>query len=260
MEVVETKGRLMDASLTIAVCFGLLAVAHSALGEVGIVRPLLAAEWTVDMPRWAIERIVRFAWHLTSITWVAVALIVLDVELMPVIGVMSLASAVVIFVMLRGHLAWPIFLVAGLAAFYEFGSLTDGVLKAGAVLTVAVLIAAAGLHVYWACGGTWMLDRAVPSTSESNFTPGPALTLAVAGALTVFAGLVAGVAFGFGPSMLAWPTMAGVGVLTIRAVGDGKVAGFTKEDHESDFGRADDRYFTPIVVMLALGASGALLV
>ena len=249
----------MDASITIAACFALLAAAHSGLGEAAIIRPLLAADWTIDTPRWAVERIMRFAWHLTSIGWLALAAIVLDIATMAVIGLTSLASAAVIFVMLRGHLAWPIFLVAALAALYDQGWLSHTALRVGSVLTVAVLLAAAGLHVYWAAGGRWMLDRAFPTTS-SDFGPGPLLTLAVAGALAAFATVVASVAFGVGPDQLAWATALGAAVLALRAVGDGKVVGFTKRDHESVFGRADDRYFTPIVVFLAVGSVGSLLV
>jgi len=46
----------------------------------------------------------------------------------------------------------------------------------------------------------------------------------------------------------------------LRAIGDTRVAGSTKTVRNTDFARADDRYFTPIVVFLALGASGALVV
>jgi len=81
----------------------------------------------------------------------------------------------------------------------------------------------------------------------------------VAGTLGVFAALVLLAGFGASPGPIRWLVGIGIGVLTIRAVGDNKVAGFTKQDHESLFGKADDQYFTPIVVFLALGATAALL-
>ena len=250
---------MTTAQLLTAGCFALLGVVHSGLGEVGIVRPLLAAEWTIEKPRWATEKILRFAWHLTSVVWFAIAALVLGAGLFPTIGLASLISAALVFWMLRGHLAWPLFLIAGLAAFHEADMLNDRLLQVGAGWTVAALAAAAALHVYWAAGGTWMLDRALPEVEGSSFSPGPVLTLLVAAALAVFAALVGLVAFVDVPQVFRWLTIAGTAVLAIRAIGDGKVAGFTKADHETTFGRADDQYFTPLITFLALGATAALL-
>lgn len=252
---------MTTSQLIIAGCLFLLAFAHSALGETDILRPLFAADWTMDKtPRWATEKILRFAWHLTSVSWIAVGLIVLDVPPLPTVAVMSLVSAAMIFVMLRGHLAWPIFLLAGLAALRADGMLEGFVLQGAGLLTSAMLLVVAAVHVYWAVGGKWMLDRAVPPTTpERQFSPGPLLTLAVAAALAVFSALIALVAFKSGPEQLRWLVIAGIAVLTIRAVGDTKVAGFTKTVRDTDFAAADDRWFTPLIVFLALGATAALL-
>lgn len=247
--------------LIIAGCLLVLAAAHSALGETDILRPLFAADWTMEKtPRWATEKILRFAWHLTSVSWVAIALAVLDVPLLPTVAVMCLVSAAMIFVMLRGHLAWPLFLIAGVSALYSDGRLDGAALQVAALLTAGALLAVAAVHVYWAGGGTWMLDRALPPTAtESSFRPGPILTLAVAVALTVFAALVGLVAFNSGPEQLRWLVIAGIVVFSIRAIGDTKVAGFTKTVRDTSFAIADDRWFTPLIVFLALGATAALL-
>ncbi len=130
----------------------------------------------------------------------------------------------------------------------------------GAMASALALVAAAGVHAYWAAGGKWMLDRALPSGSASAFEPGPGLTLLVAGALAVFAALVVVVASGSGPGVVRWFVGIGIGVLSLRAVGDMKVAGFTKTVRDTPFAQADDRWFTPLVVFLALGATGALLI
>ncbi len=246
--------------LIIAGCLLVLAAAHSALGETDILRPLFAAEWTMTKtPRWATERILRFAWHLTSVSWIAMALAVLNVRLLISIAAMSLVSAAIIFVMLRGHLAWPLFLLAGVAALHADGQLDGPLLQTAGVLTSLVLLAAAGVHVYWASGGAWMFDRALPTTPEANFTPGPFLTLLVAGALAAFAAMVGFVTFDAGPDQLRWLVTAGVAVFSLRAIGDTKVAGFTKAVRHTAFAIADDRWFTPLVVFLALGATSALL-
>jgi Protein of unknown function (DUF3995) len=245
---------------TAAACLVLLGVTHSYLGETDILRPLFRAEWTTMMPRWALERILRFAWHLTSIAWLAMAAILLGVGAVLAIGLMSMVSAALIFVALRGHFAWPLFLLAGLVAFYADGRLDTPALAAGALATTTTLFAASALHVWWAMGGSWMLDKALPSTSDGRWPrPGRWETLAVAIALVAFGALVALAALGEGPGVVRWLVAAGVVVLTLRAVGDTKVAGFTKTVRDTDFAKADDKYFTPLVVFLALGASGALL-
>jgi len=249
------------ASWVSAACLVVLGIAHTVLGETGILRPLFAAAWNVDTPRWAMERILRFAWHVTSIAWFAMAAIIVGAATLPVVGVMSIASALMIFVMLRGHLAWPLFLLGGLAAFQAEGWLGAPLLITAASLTVAALIAAAAVHIYWAFGGTWGLAAALPELpgTSKQFRPGPVATLAVAGALLTFAGLVIAVVTGSDPSWMRWLVGAGIAVLTIRAIGDGKVAGFTKEIRDTDFGKADDRVFTPLCVFLSLGAAAALL-
>jgi hypothetical protein len=250
----------MHAELITAACLVTLGVAHSVLGEIEILRPLFTADWSIGVPRWASDRILRFAWHLTSIAWLALAAIVVGGEPLTFVAIMSLWSAAVIFVMLRGHLAWPLFLLAGLAALRADGLLGPSWLRAGAITTSVALVAAAGLHVYWAFGGRWLLDRAVPVSSSSNpgFSPGPGLTLMVAVALLGFATLIASVALGRGPDAARSLVGVGIGVLVLRAIGDTKVAGFTKSVRNTAFAEADDRWFTPLVVFLALGAAGAL--
>ena len=257
----ETEQVMFIAELLTAGAFLTLAAAHSALGESDILKPLFAAEWSVTTtPRWAMQKILRFAWHLTSVTWVALALIAVDVPALPVIGVTMLVSAAIIFVMLRGHLAWPIFLVGGLAAFHAHTPLPGPLLQAGAAFAVIALAAAAILHVWWAFGGAWGLDAALPRDpdSTSEFSPGPALTLLVALLLVVGAGIVGWVMVG-APTIVRWMAIAAAAVFAIRAIGDTKVAGFTKTMRGTTFSQADDRFFTPLCVFLALGTTGALL-
>lgn len=239
----------------------LLAVAHSTLGESSILRPLFKQEWNIDEPRWAVERILRFAWHLTSVAWLALAAVLLGVSVLPVVAVFCAVSAAVVFVMLRGHLAWPLFLLAALGALHADGRLANSVLVVGAVVAAAMLVLAAFVHVYWALGGQWMSDVAVPSdrSGQQAFQPGRTMTLGVAAALVVFAGLVLAAAGDAGPPLIRTLVWIGVGVFTLRAIGDTKTAGFTKSNHSSAFARADDRWFTPIIVFVALGATAAVL-
>ncbi|MEM7093607.1 MAG: DUF3995 domain-containing protein [Actinomycetota bacterium] len=241
----------------------LLAAAHSALGETDVLRPLFAAEWAQPQPRWAHERILRFAWHLTSIAWLGLAAIVLEVDPLLVIAVVALMSGAVIFFALRGHLAWPIFLLAGLAALHAHTPLPDAVLVGGAIATVAALASAAALHLWWAAGGRWGIEAALPTDPEleadEQFRPGALLTLSVAILLAAGALIVAAVVNG-GGSIWRLPAIVMGVAFALRAVGDTRIAGFTKTVRDTDFARNDDRLFTPLCVALALGTWGALLV
>ena len=250
----------MDPELIVVACLVVLAIAHSVLGEARILGPLFTSSWSIPLARPAAERILRFAWHLTSIAWLALAAIVAGGGPLPIVALMSLWSAAVVFVMLRGHLAWPLFLLAGLAALRADGLLGPSWLRAGAIAAAVTLAAAAGLHLHWAVGGRWLADRAVPTTPGSGpaFNPGVGLTLAVAAALAAFAGLIGAVTAGWGPGSLRLLVALGTGALVLRAVGDTRAVGFTKSVRNTDFARADDRWFTPLVVFLALGAAGAL--
>ena len=79
-----------------------------------------------------------------------------------------------------------------------------------------------------------MADSSISSSGDKTLSPGPGLTLAVAA------------------------ESAGVSaVVALRAAGETKLVGFTKTARDTGFARADDRYFTPLVVLLALGATGS---
>jgi hypothetical protein len=251
----------MTAPETITVCCLIgLAAAHSVLGESELLVPLFRADWNIGAPRRPIDTLLRFAWHITSLAWLTIAAIIAEVEPIIAAGWMSMVAAAVGFVRLRWHLAWPVFLFGGLAAFRSTGDLGDQALRTGAWVTAIVLALAGILHVYWAAGGRWLFDRAVPTGGASAFTPGPLLTLAVALALFVFAALVAAAGAGAGPAEVRWLVGAGALVLAVRAIGDTRTAGFTKTIRGTAFAEADDRFFTPLITLLAFGAFGSIVV
>ncbi|MEM9133959.1 MAG: DUF3995 domain-containing protein [Actinomycetota bacterium] len=241
----------------------LLAVAHSVLGETGFIRPLLAADWTIaEVPRWAANRLLRIAWHLTSLAWVGLAAIALDASALAAVGLVALASAVLMAVALPAHFAWPIFLLAGLGALRADGALPDGVVTAAGWVSAAVLVAVAVLHVHWAAGGRWGYEVVLPADGDGGpaFVPGALLTLAVAAAIATFAGLVAARLLAVDHWLLTTAIAVGTGVFALRAIGDGRQAGFSKSDRSTPFAKADDRWFTPLVTLLAFGAGGTLLI
>lgn len=251
------------ASILAALLFGGLALAHSLAGETGFIRPLVNAEWEIaEVPRWAANRLLRTAWHLTSVAWLAMATIALGASPIVAISLTAIASGLMMLIGLAGHPAWPMFLLAGLAGLHSEELLSTTILTAAGVVTIIVLLAIAALHGYWVAGGTAGLHAAVPTTIEGDktFNPPPLLTAAVAGLLIGFAGLIAMVLSTDEPAPIRWLVLAGVAVLSARAVGDGKYAGFTKNERSTTFGTMDDQYFTPLCVMLAIGATAPVLI
>ena len=121
----------MNTSLLLSaavITFG-VGLAHSILGERyiltrlfrrGSLPPLFGGtEFT--------ERTLRFAWHLTTVAWWGLAAVLVLLALgaatarnvMLVIGITSLASAVVTAMISRGrHLAWIAFALVGGATLY----------------------------------------------------------------------------------------------------------------------------------------------
>jgi hypothetical protein len=116
--------QLLYASAAITV---FIAVTHSYLGEKRILPRLIDNAGTLfprDPAR--IASILRWAWHLTSLAWITLALLLIaftrmptDVRALPVAiiaGCLAL-SGVVCFVTTRGrHIAWPFFLAASVTA------------------------------------------------------------------------------------------------------------------------------------------------
>lgn len=262
----------MSSSGLAAMALVAVAFMHSFLGETRLIRPLLAQSWTVAVPRPAADHILRFAWHLTSLAWLSLAAILAGADSGTVVGLLSLVSAGVVLATLRSHPAWPIFLIAGLAALDGAGALPSWIRSAGGVAASLGLLAAAVLHGYWLSGGSWLLDRALPTkpletaaeagdraTLRPIGRPGRAATALVAALLVVMAIIVAAETIGVGRPIGRIAGWVGVAAMGLRIIGDGRYVGFTKSVRSTPFARADDRAFTPVIVLLALGCAGGLL-
>ena len=110
-----------------AILIGALALAHSALGERYILTRLFRRS---DLPKLFggtafTAGTLRFAWHLTSVTWFGFAALLWQLgrgALTPqataqIIGVTSIACGVLPVVFTRGrHLSWVVFLAIGVLA------------------------------------------------------------------------------------------------------------------------------------------------
>lgn len=240
----------------------LIALAHSLLGERAVIGPLLATSWELPtIPRGAAQRLIRFAWHLTSLAWIALAAVLVGAS--PALGFAAtcLSAAVIMLVAVPGHLAWPLFLSAGIVALWDDGLVPAAVLWLSVALAALAAVVIAGFHVAWAAGSKAGVANVIPQREDAGtptFRPGPVATVGVAAALLGFAAIVTGVAVGVGPEWLLWLAVAALVVLSARVVGDGRWVGVTKRVRATGFARADDRYWTPLAGLLALGAASSL--
>jgi len=249
-------------SIAAAILLALIAMLHSALGELVIIRPLLASpRWRTRLARpWA-DRLLRAVWHVTSFAWLALAAILLGRPVPVVAGLLCLVTGVVIFAAVPGHLSWPVFTAAGLLTLREGGALPEAVLWAGAGAAVVVALVAAGFHVAWAAGAALGTGRVLPQragTREPVVHPGALATLAVVAALLVHVAVVVALMLGADGAWWRPLGVAALVVLLARVVGDGRYVGVSKRVRNTRFARADDRWWTPGVGLLAAGAAASL--
>ncbi len=139
--------------------------------------------------------------------------------------------------------------------------------SAFALVLATALALLAALHLYWAAGGQWGLDAAVPTEPKTGgqptFRPGPLATLAVA-VLLLAAALVALAAAG----RIALPVPHGLVrfgiwalavVFLVRAVGDFRYAGFFKRVRGTRFAEMDTKLYSPLCLALSALALGVAL-
>lgn len=133
-----------------------------------------------------------------------------------------------------------------------------------ALILFFILGGLASIHLYWAAGGKWGFEGAIPTREGAPlFKPGRALTLLVAGALGF--GAVLALWRGVSPSIEpAWIPRVGVWIMAVvfglRAIGDFGFCGLFKRLRDTRFARNDTLIFTPLclltsgmAVWLALG-------
>jgi hypothetical protein len=130
------------------------------------------------------------------------------------------------------------------------------ILAAGAI---AVFVALAALHVFWAAGGRAGGAAAIPrAAGRPLLTPSPLSTLAVAAAL-VAAALVTAAAAGWlgrGTPVRIGRPMAYVLALVfaLRAMGDFRFVGFFKSMGDEPFRSWDTWLYSPLCLAIAVAA------
>lgn len=133
----------------------------------------------------------------------------------------------------------------------------------------AVLFAAIGLlHLYWALGGNWGADVALPTRGSVPGAPPrftfhvtPVATFVVAVLLFLAAAVVLGRASLLSNAAPAthWIFVVGTWVLAalflVRAIGEFRYIGFFKGVRDTEFARWDTWLFSPLCLIIALLAA-----
>ena len=126
------------------------------------------------------------------------------------------------------------------------------IIQISGILLFVIFVLVSSVHFYWAFGGKWGVDAALPSNGEGErvLNPRQIDTFAVA---AVFAGigvfyLVMGTVVVIDlplwmPKYLGWIFPF---VFLIRAVGDFKYVGIFKKEKRSLFAQLDTKYYSPL--------------
>ena len=127
-----------------------------------------------------------------------------------------------------------------------------------AIALIAILVAIALVHVYWAFGGRYARISAIPEVRGGPaFNPGPISMLLVAVALFACAALV-GAAAGFIKTtvdavVLQRMCYAVSALFLLRAIGDFRLVGYFKTVRGSRFAWLDSVLYSPLCLLMAIG-------
>ncbi len=123
-----------------------------------------------------------------------------------------------------------------------------------------ILLAISGIHFFWAFGGRWGADAAIPTSQDGKTMLSP----------DIFATLV--VAFGIlamalfhlekiqivSLSIPNWINTYGLkiiaGIFLLRAIGEFRYVGFFKKIKNTKFATLDTKYYSPLCLILSVNA------
>ncbi|MEL6719982.1 MAG: DUF3995 domain-containing protein [Bacteroidota bacterium] len=112
------------------------------------------------------------------------------------------------------------------------------------------------IHIYWALGGQWGIDKALPMNEGGEKTMNPSFlaTIIVAIGLAVFSMfylLETGWSGILLPNwLLSLASWSIPSIFLLRALGDFKYAGFFKKITHTDFAKWDTRLYTPLCLFI----------
>lgn len=127
------------------------------------------------------------------------------------------------------------------------------------ILLAVIFAVLSFFHLYWATGGRFGFNAAIPSDGGKNiFNPSPFVTILVAAALFAVMLVVLGRLQIWGGFVPSWIFYSGTWVISLlfmlRAIGDFRYVGFFKSVTDTDFARWDTILFSPLCLFISIVA------
>lgn len=127
-----------------------------------------------------------------------------------------------------------------------------------AIINSSIFLVLSAIHFFWALGGSWGFDKALPTNLEEIrvLNPKKIASAVVAIGLLLFAiyTLIYGHLISF--SLPNWLNNYGILVISavflLRAIGDFKYVGVFKKIKSTAFGQRDTRYYSPLCLLLSI--------
>jgi hypothetical protein len=123
-----------------------------------------------------------------------------------------------------------------------------------------ILLAISGIHFFWAFGGRWGADAAIPTSQDGKKALSPDIfaTLVVAFGILAMALLHLGKVQTLNLPIPAWINTYGLkiiaGIFLLRAIGDFRYVGFFKKIKNTKFANLDTKYYSPLCLLLSINA------
>lgn len=129
-----------------------------------------------------------------------------------------------------------------------------------ALTNTFILLAISGIHFFWAFGGRWGADAAIPTNEEGKTMLSPDIfaTLIVALAIFAMAFLHLEKVQVVSLPIPAWVNVYGLkiiaGIFLLRAIGEFRYVGFFKKIKNTKFADLDTKYYSPLCLILSINA------
>lgn len=129
-----------------------------------------------------------------------------------------------------------------------------------ALTNTLILLSISGIHFFWAFGGRWGADAAIPTSQDGKrmLSPDIFATLVVAFGILAMALLHLEKVQIINLPIPAWINVYGLkiiaGIFLLRAVGDFRYVGFFKKIKETKFADLDTKYYSPLCLLLSINA------
>jgi hypothetical protein len=119
-----------------------------------------------------------------------------------------------------------------------------------------VFFVLSGIHIYWAMGGKWGMNAAVPTkaTGDTVFSPSVLATVVVAFGLFAMGMIQFSFIDIISYSIFRFVEFAIALIFFVRAIGDFKYVGFFKKITSTTFAQNDTKFYSPLCLVISMTA------